>query len=216
MSSVIECESDIHAIGGVSIPTNPWRSAMTIPREVHLRVRDGGIELVQKPVTELAAIRQDERQCGPRELRGEMRLEDVAGGQLEIEAVFDPADAESCGLVVHRNGRQGTYIGYDRQRSVLFVDRRRSGDVDFHPAFAGQTEAPLRLDDEGLVHLHILVDRSSVEVFADGGAVAMTNRVFPSPGESSVAVFAVGGTARLQSLTAFRLQSIWSGEESVR
>jgi sucrose-6-phosphate hydrolase SacC (GH32 family) len=39
------------------VPTSPWRSAMTIPRELSLRQLPEGIRLVARPVKELAAIR---------------------------------------------------------------------------------------------------------------------------------------------------------------
>ena len=45
---------------GGSIPTSPWRSAMSIPREVRLETLDEKVQLVQKPIPELSELRQGE------------------------------------------------------------------------------------------------------------------------------------------------------------
>jgi len=59
-------------------------------------------------------------------------------------------------------------IGYDAEGGELYVDRTRSGQADFSRDFPGVQRAPLAAR-HGKVHLHILVDWSSVEVFADRG-----------------------------------------------
>ena len=42
---------------GQDIPTTPWRSAQSIPREVRLKAYSGGIHLVQAPVEECERLR---------------------------------------------------------------------------------------------------------------------------------------------------------------
>ena len=39
------------------IPTSPWRSAMSVPREIALRTIDGRVQVVQQPVRELRSLR---------------------------------------------------------------------------------------------------------------------------------------------------------------
>jgi len=68
----------------------------------------------------------------------------------------------------------------------FFVDRRTST-----PAFAGQSErhdAP-RLLDGPEITLEIWVDGSTVELFADGGTVVISDLVYPEPGATGVALF---------------------------
>ena len=52
----------------------------------------------------------------------------------------------------------------------------------------------------------MLVDATSVEVFADGGRVVLTDQIFPEPDSRGVSLFATGGTARLRSLEAWELR----------
>jgi sucrose-6-phosphate hydrolase SacC (GH32 family) len=91
----------------------------------------------------------------------------------------------------------------------VFVDRRRSGAADFHEDFAARHAAPLA-PRNGRVTLHVFVDRSSVEVFANDGARVLTHRIFPAPDSDGVSLVAEGGTARLLRLDAWTLRSIWA------
>jgi levanase len=81
------------------------------------------------------------------------------------------------------------------------VDRTNSGNIGFHPLFTSLDSAPVTPDAHGNVKLRIYVDRSSVEVFAQGGLRTITDQVFPEQGASQVALFAEGGTAQLKAVT---------------
>jgi levanase len=63
--------------------------------------------------------------------------------------------------------------------------------------------------DCGDLKLHVLVDASSVEVFADQGEVVLTDQIFPDSTAVGVDAFAAGGSATVQHLTAWQLSSIW-------
>ncbi len=191
------------------IPTAPWRSAMTIPRELSLRVEKDSLRLVQAPIRELRRLRQGLVQIAATPLSaGEKVLEQIRGDQLELEATFETGSAQTMGLIVQRGDRQGTVVGYDIPEGELFVDRRGAGREDFSPAFAARSSGPLAAPD-GRVKLHLFVDRSSVEIFGNDGRTVLTARVFPKQGNQGVALFAKGGDARLVSLKAWKLRSIW-------
>ena len=57
----------------------------------------------------------------------------------------------------------------------------------------------------GEIELRILVDRSSVEVFADDGRRVITDQVFPSPGSDGVRLFAEAGGVKLERLEVRRM-----------
>lgn len=60
---------------------------------------------------------------------------------------------------------------------------------------------------DGVVRLHVFVDRSSVEVFGNEGQVVMTERIFPDAGSLGVEVFADGGEAVLTALDIYALDT---------
>ncbi|WP_097275818.1 GH32 C-terminal domain-containing protein [Streptomyces sp. TLI_55] len=79
------------------------------------------------------------------------------------------------------------------------------------PTFSGVQRAPLDLHGGGL-SLHVLVDASSVEVYAQntrGEQVILTDQVFPDASSTGVDAFAEGGSATLDHMQAWQLSSIW-------
>jgi sucrose-6-phosphate hydrolase SacC (GH32 family) len=116
--------------------------------------------------------------------------------------------AREVGWRVLMSGRYSTVIGYNAAARKLFFDRTQSGVIGFNKDFPVRTEAPLILATPTL-RLDMLVDRSSVEVFADGGLVASTNLVFPEVGASGLEMYANGGETGPISVEISRLQSIW-------
>ncbi|WP_310529372.1 glycoside hydrolase family 32 protein [Nocardioides sp.] len=190
-----------------SVPTEPWRGAMTTPRRVSLRTVGDEVHLVQQPVDALAGL------AGPA-VGARVALDPVqvtgAGAApasplprataYALEAVIDPGDAERVGFLVHVGDGEATRIGYDTARASMFVDRTRSGNVAFSADFAGVQHAPLGLH-RGRIRLQILVDRTSVEVFGGIGEVVITDQVFPGPTSDGLEMFSEGGTATFESVT---------------
>jgi fructan beta-fructosidase len=90
------------------------------------------------------------------------------------------------------------------------VDRRNSGQVDFHEDFAADMQtAPLEIEGNS-ISLEILVDKSSIEVFANIGQRSITNRIFPSESSDGIEIFSEGGTVDVQTLDFHTLKSVWN------
>lgn len=202
------------------IPTSVWRGSMSVPRTLGLRRIGGQLRLVQQPVRELETLRNDSLRMADQAISGAtvVPLAEGQGQQVELIAEFELDQAERFGLRVRcgpsrssvpgGGSEQQTVIGYDVERQQLYVDRTRSGEVGFHPSFPAVHVAPLS-PHENRVRLHILVDASSVEVFGNRGEVVISDRIFPDPSSNRIELFADGGSARLVSLDAWPLDSIW-------
>lgn len=192
------------------VPTAPWRSAMSIPREVGLKRFADGVRLVQTPVVELEGLRARAFQLTESATVSDASrlLADAAlkGTQLELDVALRFQDATRAGLRVFVGEDTFTEIAYDRALNRLSVDRTRSGLVDFHPAFAEIHEAPLEIAGDSL-RLRLFLDAGSLEVFADQGQVVMTELVFPESG--GVSFFADHPSARVERLNAWELESAW-------
>ncbi|MGW7640320.1 glycoside hydrolase family 32 protein [Streptomyces decoyicus] len=198
------------------IPTDPWRSAMGFHRELTLSsasAEEGGAVLVQKPVDELQDLRGS--------TLAQLKSKDVEAGSTpvlvrdtglsyEVEAELTAADgAQRFGLEVRVGNGHRTRVGYDVGSGELYVDRTASGVINFDENFPGVHRAPLTLPEDGKLQLHILVDASSVEVFAQGGRVCLTDQIFPGAEDTALQAFADGGTARIEELVARKLRSAW-------
>jgi levanase len=193
-----------------TIPTSPWRSAMSLPREVGLTQTPSGPRLTQNAVRQVdklgtKASYSDKK--GQSIAPGIHPLPASASGDVQrIDLTFAPGTAAKSGITVLGDGTHSTVIGYDASTHEVYVDRDNSGNIGFHPLFTSVDSAPVSPDADGTVTLRIYVDRSSVEVFAQGGQRTITDQVFPGAGAGEVTLFAEGGTARLKSLTVTPLQ----------
>jgi sucrose-6-phosphate hydrolase SacC (GH32 family) len=141
-------------------------------------------------------------------------LEKVSGDTLDIELEIAPGAASEVGLLLRRGSNEETVIGYEARTRNVFVDRTRSGRADFDKRFAGRHEVPVPTAPGGSLALRILVDRSSVEVFADSGMAVITDRIYPSARSRGAALYARGGAAQLLDLKAWRMRSAWQSSGS--
>ena len=193
------------------IPTDPWRSAMSIPRSVHLETINERTALTQRPVEELQQLREEEVRLDAQNIsEGDFLLTDdgLSGKAYEVIIELEPGFSESAGLNVREGVGQETVIGYDAIAGTVYVDRTQSGEDSFGDEFARRMDAPARLID-GKVKLHIFVDWSSVEVFINDGEQVITSRIFPYPESTDISLFADGGSADLVGLSFWPLESIW-------
>jgi beta-fructofuranosidase/levanase len=202
------------AYGG-NIPTSPWRSAMSVPRQYFLRTIDGQLRLVQQPTPSFTSLWQPALPVPSGHVdmpAGDTPIPGGASGKtLDISAVFSPGTASEFGLKV-RTGANGeeTLIGYDARSRQLFIDRFRSGLTNFDPMFPGRYTAPLKPDANGRIKLRVVVDSSSVEVFAGDGEAVLTAQIFPAATSDGIALFAKDGKATLDSITIHPVKSAWA------
>lgn len=199
------------------IPTDPWRGSMSLPREVTLADTADGARLAQRPIRELRSLRgrgyraKNVVVSEEGAVRG-CKSPRIDGRTVELIAEFDALNAREFGFRVRQSGERGdeqqTVIGYDTAAGELFVDRRKSGITDFSKHFPGRHEAPMQRRN-GRVRMHVFVDRSSVEVFADGGKTVITERIFPRGESKEFEPYAKGGRALLRSLEVYELDGVW-------
>jgi fructan beta-fructosidase len=123
-------------------------------------------------------------------------------------ADFECGDASEFGFKVRQGTKEETVIGYDVRNQKMFVDRTRSGRVDFNPSFPARNLAPL-MPVQNIIRLHVFVDECSVEVFGNDGRTVISDEIFPDPSSDGLSLYSVGGSARLAKLDVWRLGSIW-------
>nr|WP_283091818.1 GH32 C-terminal domain-containing protein [Gluconobacter sp. Dm-44] len=127
---------------------------------------------------------------------------DFADAVLELQLIIGPdGDVAVLTVAATEDGMFGTEILYDPTRRELVVDRSRSGVLVPDTTFTTRHVAPLSPQD-GVVRLRVIVDRSSVEIFAADGLVRMTEVVFPPPHATTVTLGSYAGSACFRSVKA--------------
>jgi len=182
---------------------------MTIPRRLALATLPQGIRLVQEPLEGLASLRGEHfRWQGQNitELNGALQAGARLGQSFELRAAVASSDAQEFGWKLLADRSAYTVVGYSRARGEVFVDRTHSGITGFSKDF------PARALGSAPLQITILVDRSTVEVFAQGGRVAITNLVYPPTGAQAIEFYSREGQMGHMTVDAWRLRSTWSRE----
>jgi len=195
------------------VPTNVWRSANTIPREISLVNKDGKYILTSKPVREFGDLRiaADTVTIKKQSFTGENEISTgkVPLMQSELFFGFDLSDnkADSLGIILENGLKERLIIGYSVVKKRFYIDRRASGNTGFSKEFADISTAPYIA---GLsLKLHLLVDASSVELFVDDGSLVMTTLVFPTEKFNALKLFSSGGSGSLNKARFYGLGRIW-------
>ena len=189
-------------------PTQPWRGQMTIPRRLQLRRLREGLRLVQEPIEAIERLRGGHfawRGQNAAELNLALKQK-VHWSSFELRSTALPGAAGEVAWRLTAGGGKYTTVGY--AGGELFVDRTQSGVTDFSKDFPARTSAPLAIGNSPL-ELRILVDRSTVEVFAQGGKVAITNLFYPPAGAQGMEFFAGGVKAGPIRVDVWELRSAW-------
>ena len=202
-------------------PQEGWRQIISLPRKLSVNEKGSSVNpLCIEPIEEMKRLRFDpvriENVTIP--ANGEKVLGGIKGKAMELEAVIDPLKAREVGLHVLRspNGEEQTTL-------TLFVHARPNkpgcqklaidvsrASVDPVVKSRPPEIGPLYLKDGEPLRLRVFIDRSIVEVFANGRQ-CLTLRTYPSREDSTgVSLFARGSEARLVALNAYQMRSIWT------
>ncbi|MGH3148854.1 MAG: glycoside hydrolase family 32 protein, partial [Rubrobacter sp.] len=186
-----------------------WSGVMSLPRLLSMRP-DGSLGV--EPVPELQALRTEHHRFTGMDLTPASSglLENVRGDSLEIIAEFEPGSAAEFGLKVcaSPDREEETLITYDAHNGRFAVDAGRSSTNPNVHKEVRWDEIVLSKGEK--LTLHVFVDCSVVEVFANGRA-CLTDRIYPTREDSlGLDLFSHGGDARLESLNVWKMDSIWS------
>jgi fructan beta-fructosidase len=150
------------------VPTKSWRSANTLPRDLGLKKIAGKYFITSRPI----AI--------PKEAPKSVTSGNSMTAKSPVLHISAKAQALQDFSIVFANAKgEQLSIGFEKSSNRYFVDRSKSGTMDFSPKFASRDYAP-RLSTGQTIDLELITDVASAEFFADGGLTAMTTVFFPS------------------------------------
>ncbi|RYP43026.1 hypothetical protein DL770_011885 [Monosporascus sp. CRB-9-2] len=192
---------------GATVPTDPWRSASTIPRKLSLNTINGAATLVQEPILEKRNghyRRWDSVPAGTTKLN-------FTGKTLDTTLTFSESTSTQFGIILRATSdlNEQTRVGYDFPTKQLFINRMTSGEFGFDGSFPAVHYAPLT-PRNGNITIRVLVDWSSVEVFGGVGEVALTAQIFPSNDAVNAYLFSKDGSTSSVELSAHQVHSVWN------
>ncbi|MEE8452944.1 MAG: GH32 C-terminal domain-containing protein [Thermoguttaceae bacterium] len=178
-----------------------WSGTMSLPRV--LTLGDDGM-LRMNPPKEIELLRYNARKAANLEVKADAErvVEGIGGDSLELAVEIRATGAKQFGIKVccSPDGEEQTLIYYDAVEKQLKVDTNRSSLTEG----AKTLEAgPLELATGEPLELRVFIDRSVVEVFANGRQAVM-RRIYPSRDDSTqVRLFSNGGPAKVTTLEAW-------------
>jgi len=177
-------------MSGGKFPDMPFNQQMSIPCELTLRTLAEGIRLCLVPVREIRKLRRKGWSWKNTALNpGENPVSKISGELFELQAEIEPGSASEVGFTL-----RGTPLVYNVKDKTLTCQDKKAevGPVD------------------GKIKLHILVDRTSIEIFANEGRASMFLSFPLDANNTSVELFARMGRARIERLDIWKLKSIWT------
>ncbi len=193
------------------LPSLPGRGEMTLARHLYLRQPPAyppptpsqePLLLVQEPVLALPADKPYRAMFGAPTFQTIDQANDriakkkLSGGVYRLRFTLDPGDASEAGVRLRRStldpneaATEETVVGVDLGHGRVFVDRTRSGKTDWSADFPARLSAPLKQAQSNEIAVEIVVDNSSIEVFAENGETVLTDLIYPSAASEGLAFY---------------------------
>ena len=188
------------------VPTTQYRSANSVPRDLHLYVQDGETYMASVPSEELLALRDKPVKKGSfkvNKVREVKYLLKENQGAYEIELKLKNLNAKTIGIQLYNSKGEEVAFVYHMDTKQFSMDRTKSGQTSFNPNFAAVTSAPI--ESQGSYTLRLLIDKCSIEAFDGEGKFAMTNLVFPTEPYNQVKFYSEGGSYQVESFHVYSL-----------
>ncbi len=182
---------------GAKYPKMPFDGQMTFPRELSLKTVNTLTVICSKPVEGIAELYDKEYKKKEKNIIPGLKGNPIGGNDgdvIDIKGKFDLKTSDSFGFII-RNGEKGTgvLLKYTPARKVLDCLGRQ---VTVEP-------------ENGKIDLRILVDRSSIEVYANNGEAVLSNCFEPDPKDDKLVLWTSGGELFVDEIEIYRLKSAW-------
>ena len=142
-----------------SVPTQQFRSANSVPRDLSLIRKGKEVILKSTPSPEVEALRgnpvQYQLSTAP------VELFDTPQRAYELVIRFNLPKKEGATFVLSNETGEQVVFTYDPEIQTFSMDRRGSGNVKFSKSFAAVTTAPAQVG--GKMELRLLVDSASID-----------------------------------------------------
>ncbi|MDX8341631.1 glycoside hydrolase family 32 protein [Draconibacterium sp. IB214405] len=179
-------------------PDMPFNGQMSFPSELSVTKFDTGYKLIRKPISEIEQLHSKHQSWENKNVIpgiNDNKLKKVSGDCLHIIGEFDLKTSDSFGFMLrHSNKSNGTEILYSVKRGTLTV--------------LGST-VPLPAKNNK-IKLEILLDRTSIEIYANDGQAVVSNCFTPNEKAVDAVLYTNGGELGIEKLDVYEMNSIWN------
>ena len=189
--------------GGTPYGTSPFRGQNTFPRALSLVQTPDGLRLKSAPVEQMNNLRSDVEYSVPITTISSVWQSDpikpMLDGTYLIEMELENVK-KSWKLTLKNSKNQFVAVGYNATTNEVYIDRKKSGITNCGNGFATANQVGRLSNDESAHQATILVDRSSIELFINGGRMVLTDLAYPSQPYNQLELSPEGGLLNVNQL----------------
>jgi len=175
-------------------PEMPFNQQMTFPVELSLVNLNESLLLSKKPISEIATLYVSSNSWENETIGDDSNLfQDIKGELFHIKANLTNMGAKNLVLTIRKGEEAGNEIRFNLDEKTV--------------EFNNQTGPFLSINNNW--DFELLIDRTSVELFANNGTMVMTNNFTPDPERIGMELKVLGGSVKMNSLEIHELKSIW-------
>lgn len=185
---------------GGEYPEMPFNGQMSIPCEISLHKFSFGYKLMRKPVSEIEVLHDKHYHWENKIVIpgiNDNKTKSVKGDCLHIKGDFDLRTSDNFGFIIrHSKKVAGTEISYHAKRGTISVLN---------------STVPVALTNNK-ISLEILIDRTSIEIFINGGQTVLSNCFTPADG-NDIVLYTIGGELGIDQLDIYEIKSVYTPEK---
>lgn len=180
----------------------------SIVRQIKLKKQnDDAYTLTSQPIEALDEISFSTNHFKHLKVNGSKTLK-VKGDVYQLDADIYWSDVKNVGLRIRESTDKTRHIdvGFFIQDNFSYVNRAFTDQPDKSKKYV-ESKAPFDASKKK-VHLKVLVDKTSIEVFIDDGSVTYSNQVFPHVNDTGITLFSEPGTSTFKNVVIKHFRSM--------
>jgi len=188
------------------VPTEIWKSAMSLPRELKFIRENDELKLLQQPIKEIKQLRNKKYEFENIKInKKKNKLFKEINSPLEISSIIN-LDNKTDFEFSFEFKKNELSLKYNSEKNKIILNRKNAAS-DFHPDF--REEQTVEIDELNKLKLQILIDWSSIEIFINDGRWVITDLIFPEDEILDLKINNLAEILKIDKLDIFELDSIW-------
>jgi fructan beta-fructosidase len=182
-------------------PDLPSNGLLSFPTELFLHEYISGVELQRHPIDEIKNLFLKSQEWIGRKIYPGINnniLASIKGETLYFKGIIDLKNCDQFGIILRSDkNMSGTEFNYSVANGQITMQGNR---FKYKP-------------ENNKMEFEILVDRSSIEFFIDGGRYVMSSTFVPEPKSQKYVLYTIGGEIMVDKMEVHRLKSVWNAVE---